>query len=162
MVTVIVAIERILGKLGEIPYGPMKEEPDENMSGESTIDRQFHVLNQTFINFFGNGTNGKARPSSTFIVNTNNCCQLCRSEKHIASACPKLVHTRPKCDKCGGGQKVDNCGLKCYFCLGLRHVEKKCWKKTTKGLRATTNFLEVLVDDEEATLVKLNRVCGND
>jgi hypothetical protein len=28
-----------------------------------------------------------------------------------------------------------------------------CWKKTAKGLAATTNFLEVLVIDEEATLL---------
>jgi hypothetical protein len=42
------------------------------MFGESTIDQQLHVLNQTFINFFGNGTDGKARPSSTFSFNTNN------------------------------------------------------------------------------------------
>jgi hypothetical protein len=52
--------------------------------------------------------------------------------------------------------------LKCYFYLGLGHTEKKCWNKNAKGLCATTNFLEVLVDDEEATLAKLNRVYGND
>jgi hypothetical protein len=29
-------------------------------------------------------------------------------------------------------------------------------------LPATTNFLEVLVDDEKATLAELDRVCGKD
>jgi hypothetical protein len=52
--------------------------------------------------------------------------------------------------------------LKCSFCLGLRHKEERCWKKTGKGLHAITNFLEVVVNDEEAILAELNRVCGDD
>ncbi len=162
MVVAVVEIEHVLGELGETPYERMKEEQDETMFGESTIDRQLHVLNETLINFFGKGTDGKVGPSSTFFVNINNCCQLCQSKEHTNSACPKLTDTRPKCAKCGGGHKIDNCGLKCSFCLGLGHTEERCWKKTTKGLLATTNFLEVLVDDEEATLAKLNHVCGDD
>jgi hypothetical protein len=35
-------------------------------------------------------------------------------------------------------------------------------KKSTKGLPTTANFLQVLVDDEEATLVELNGICGED
>jgi hypothetical protein len=58
--------------------------------------------------------------------------------------------------------KTNNCGLKCYFCFGLGHIEDKCWKKSRKGLPTTINFLEVLVDDEKATLVKLNCICGGD
>jgi hypothetical protein len=41
-------------------------------------------------------------------------------------------------------------------------MEDRCWKKSTKDLLASTNFLEVLVEDEEATLVELNRICGGD
>jgi len=41
----------------------MKEEQDEVMYGESTTDRQLHVLNETLINFFGKGTDGKVGPS---------------------------------------------------------------------------------------------------
>jgi hypothetical protein len=41
-------------------------------------------------------------------------------------------------------------------------MEERCWKKFVKGLLGTTNFLEVLVDDEEATMVELNCVCGED
>jgi len=44
----------------------------------------------------------------------------------------------------------------------LGHIHKRCWKKFRKGLLATTKFLEVLVDDEEATLVELNHVYGED
>jgi hypothetical protein len=79
VVVTTVEIEQVLGKLGETPYEPMKEEQDETMSGESTTDRQLNVLNETFINLFGKGTNGKAGPSSTFSINTNNHCQLCQS-----------------------------------------------------------------------------------
>jgi hypothetical protein len=39
VVVVVVDIERVLGELGEIPNEPMKEEQDETMSRESTIDR---------------------------------------------------------------------------------------------------------------------------
>jgi hypothetical protein len=41
-------------------------------------------------------------------------------------------------------------------------MEKRCWKKIAKGLLATTNFLEVLVDDEETIMAELNRACGDD
>jgi len=41
-------------------------------------------------------------------------------------------------------------------------MKERCWKKIAKGLPATTNFLEGLVDDEEATLAELNHVCGDD
>jgi hypothetical protein len=104
----------------------MKEEQDEVMYGESTTDRQLHVLNETLINFFGKGTDGKVGPSSTIFINTKNHCQLCRSGEHTTSACPKLVDTRPKCAKCGGGHKTDNCGLKCSFYFGLRHTKERC------------------------------------
>jgi len=41
-------------------------------------------------------------------------------------------------------------------------MKERCWKKIAKGLPTTTNFLEVLVDDEESTIAKLNHVCGDD
>jgi hypothetical protein len=39
----------MLGKLGEIPCEPMKEKQGEVAFGESIMDRQLHVLNETFI-----------------------------------------------------------------------------------------------------------------
>jgi hypothetical protein len=100
------------------------------------MDRQLHVLNETLINFFGKGTNGKARFNIVFPANGNHC-QLCRSEEHLASMCPKLIDTRPKC---GGGHETDNCGLKCFFCFNLGHIEDQCWKNITKRLATTMNF----------------------
>jgi hypothetical protein len=76
-------------------------------------------------------------------------------------ACPKHNDKRPKCGKCGGGHRVENCGIRCSFCNGLRHSKDYRWKKKdTKHSNSTTNYLEVLVNDEEATLTKLNKVCG--
>jgi hypothetical protein len=119
-------------------------------------------LNETLINFFGKGTDGKAKPSTTFFATTNKHCQLCRLEEHTTSACLKLANRRPKCGKCRGGHKTDNCGLKCSFCFRLGHIKYRCWKKFAKGLSTTINVFEVLVDAEEATLSELNCICGGD
>ncbi len=73
VVVTVAKIECVLGELGETPYEPMKEEQDETMSGESTTDCQLHVLNETLINFFGKGTDGKAGPSTSFSFNIHNC-----------------------------------------------------------------------------------------
>jgi len=57
--------------------------------------------------------------------------------------------------------EVKNCGIRCSFCNGLRHLEDHCWKKKeTKPSNSIANYLEVLVNDEEATLIKLNMICG--
>jgi len=62
--------------------------------------------------------------------------------------------------KCGG-HKVENYGIRCSFCNGLRHSEDCCWKKKdTKSSNSIANYLEVLINDEEATLTKLNMICG--
>jgi len=42
----------------------------------------------------------------------------------------------------------------------MGHIEDRFWKKNGKGPFASTNFLELLVNDEEATLTKLNWLCG--
>ena len=54
----VVAYDRIsssVGKLGETPYEPMKEEQDETTSGESTTNQQLHVLNETSLISLGRG-----------------------------------------------------------------------------------------------------------
>jgi hypothetical protein len=54
--------------------------------------------------------------------------------------------------------------MKCYFCSGLGHFEDRCWKKPKDGKSQSgaTNFLEVLLSDEEATEQHLNKLCGNE
>ncbi len=60
--------------------------------------------------------------------------------------------------------RIENCGIKCTFCAGLGHSENRCWKKPKDGKphSRTANFVEVLLDDEEATLQQLNRLCGSE
>jgi hypothetical protein len=45
----------------------------------------------------------------------------------------------------------------------MGHIENKCWKKgkDTKPHAIANNYLEVLMDDEAATLEQLNRLCGS-
>jgi len=91
-------------------------------------------------------------------------CQICRGGDHTAIACPKLNEPRPKCAKCGMPHRTENCGVKCSFCAGLGHSEDRCWKKPRDGKThpGSANFLEVMLDDEEATLQQLNKLCGSE
>jgi len=54
--------------------------------------------------------------------------------------------------------------VKCSFCSGLGHSEDRCWKKCKDGKThsGVANFLEVLLNDEVATLQQLNELCGNE
>jgi hypothetical protein len=69
--------------------------------GKRSIDMQLHVFNDTLVNYFGHGTNGKKGLSlgMTSIIQ----CQLCRLEEHITSTCCKFINLRQRCAKCGGG-----------------------------------------------------------
>jgi hypothetical protein len=60
--------------------------------------------------------------------------------------------------------RTENCGIKCTFCSRLGHSEDKCWKKPKDGKShfGTVNFLEVLLNDEAATLQQLNKLCGDE
>jgi hypothetical protein len=52
--------------------------------------------------------------------------------------------------------------LRCGFFGGLGHTEERCWKKKDAKIGvATTNYLEVLVNDEEAIQNQLNKICGS-
>jgi hypothetical protein len=75
-----------------------------------------------------------------FSFNIHNCCQLCHLEEHTISTCPKFTNTKPKCAKCGGGHKTDNCGLKCFFCLELGHTKERCWKKSASHYKFPRSF----------------------
>jgi len=60
--------------------------------------------------------------------------------------------------------RTENCGVKCSFCSGLGHSKDRCWKKPKDGKShsGAANFLEVLLNDEAATLQQLNELCGNE
>ncbi len=118
------------------------------------------ALNNTLVNFFRRDVpNSIASSSSTM----SSGCQLCKGGDHIATACPRLNETRPKCAKCNMPHRIENCGIKCSFCAGLGHSEDRCWRKPKDGKvqSGAANFVEVLLNDEQATLKQLNKLCGD-
>ncbi len=153
-------LERVLGELGETPFEPLKEEQEEGVT-ETMMEKQVIALNNTLINFLnGNVPNLVATSTSTMFGG----CQICKGGDHIATTCPRLNEPWPKCAKCGMSHRTENCGIKCSFGSGLGHSEERCWKrpKDAKSHSGAANFLEVLLNDEEATLQQLNKLCGDE
>jgi hypothetical protein len=91
-------------------------------------------------------------------------CQIYKGGDHLATTYPRLNEPWPKCAKCGMSHRTENCGIKCSFCSRLGHLEDRCWKKLKDGKSHSraANFLEVLLNDEEATKQQLNKLCGNE
>jgi len=152
--------ERMLGELGETPFEPLKEEQEVGVV-ETLMEHQVATLNNTLINFF-RGSVPNSIPSSFSTLPKE--CQVCKGRDHIATTCPRLNEPRPKCTKCGMPHRTENCGVKCSFCSGLGHSKDKCWRKSkdAKSHSGAANFLEVLLNDEVATLQQLNELCGNE
>jgi len=153
-------LERVLGELGETPFEPLKEEQEEGVA-ETLMEHQVATLNNTLINFL-RGSVPNSIPSSSSTLPEE--CQVCKGKDHIATTCPRLNEPRPKCAKCGMLHRTKNCGVKCSFCSGLEHSEDRCWRKSkdAKSHFGATNFLEVLLNDEAATLQQFNELCGNE
>jgi hypothetical protein len=160
LVGVATELERVLGELGKTPYEPLKEEQEDGVE-ETMMEKQVNALNNTFINFLKGNVQGPVTSSSSSMSTG---CQICRGGDHIATTCPRLNEPRPKCAKCGMPHRTENCGVKCSFCAGLGHSEDRCWKKPKDGKAhlESANFLEVLLNDEEATLHQLNKLCGSE
>jgi hypothetical protein len=51
MVIAATEIERVLGDLRETLYDPLREEKDEDVTGESSIDKHLSMLIETLIHF---------------------------------------------------------------------------------------------------------------
>ncbi len=156
----VIEVERVLGELGETPFELLKEEQEEG-SEETIMEKQVTALNETLVNFFkGIVRNPKASSSSTVIGG----CQICKGRDHLATTCPRMNEAQPKCAKCGMPHRIENCGVKCTYCSGLGHSEDRCWKKPKDGRShfGVANFLEVLLNDEAATLQQLNKLCGSE
>jgi hypothetical protein len=160
LVGVATELERVLGELGETPYEPLKEEQEEGVA-EIMMEKQVNALNNTLINFLKGNV---LRPVTSSSSSMSAGCQVCKGGDHLATACPRLNEPRPKCAKCGMPHRTENCGVKCSFCASLGHSEDRCWKKPKdrKVHHGSANFLEVLLNDEEATLHQLNKLCGGE
>jgi len=143
-------LEQVLGELGETPFEPLKEEQEEGVV-ETSMEHQVAVLNNTLINFFKGSVSNSVPSSSSTLLRE---CQICKGRDHIATTCPRLNKPRPKCAICGMPHRTENCGVKCSFCSGLGHLEDRCWKRSKAGKShsGAANFLEVLLNDEAATL----------
>ncbi len=115
------------------------------------MEKQVNALNHTLINFLKGNV---LRPVTSSSSSMSAGCQIYKGGDHTAIACPKLNEPRSKCAKCGMPHRIENCGVKCSFCAGLGHTEDRCWKKPKDGKAhpGSANFLEVMLDDEEATL----------
>jgi len=142
-------LEKVLGEIGEIPFEPLKEEQDEGVE-ETLMEKQVTALNDTLVNLIKRNVPNSIASSSSIMSNG---CQICKGGDHIAIACPRLNEPRSKCAKCGMSHRTKNCGVKCSFCAGLGHSEDQCWKKPKDGRShsGAANFVEVLLNDEEAT-----------
>ncbi len=114
-----IKIERVLGDLGETPYDPLREEKDEDVTGESSTDKQLSMLNETLIHLFRESST-RNRTSARSSGGASRC-QLCQAKDHIVVACLKQNDMRPKCSKCGGGHRAENCGIRCSLCNGMGH-----------------------------------------
>jgi hypothetical protein len=154
-------VERVLGELGETPFEPLKEEQEERVA-ETSMEHQVATLNDTLINFFKGGVPNSA-PSSSSSAQFREC-QICKGKDHIATSCLRLNEPRPKCAKCGMPHRTEICGVKCSFCSGLGHYEDRCWKKSKEGksYSGAANLLEVLLNNEAATLQQLDELCGKE
>ncbi len=143
-----IEVERLLGELGETPFEPLKEKQEEGMAEMSTKN-QVAALNSTLINFFKGSV---PNPISSFSPAMFIECQICEGRDHIAMTCPRLNAPWPKCARCGGPHRIENCGVKCPFYLGLGHSKDRCWRKHNERRShfGAANFLEMLLDDEEA------------
>ncbi len=106
----------------------------------------------TLIHFFGKDVGSKLGFNRGAYGNPNTC-QLCRVEDHTIGACPIHTYMQQKCAKCGGGQRVRNCGFSCPFYIYADIYQKK---RDSKGLIFVANYSEILVNNEETTLAKLN------
>jgi hypothetical protein len=91
-------------------------------------------------------------------------CQIYKGGDHLAIACLKLNDPWPKCAKCGMFHRIENYGIKCSFCSSLGHSKDRCWKKPKDGKSHSrvTNFLKVSLNDNEATMQQLNKLCENE
>ncbi len=116
------------------------------------------MLTETLIHFFRESGNRNGTSASSSRGTSR--CQLCQIDDHTTVACLKHSDMRPKFGKYGGGHRVENYGIRCSFCNGLGHSKDHCWKKKdTKLFDSIANYLEVLVNDEKATLTELNKIC---
>lgn len=90
---------------------------------------------------------------------SSNGCEICHAKDHMGNDCPRYATFRPKCQKCRGLHKTENCGLRCVFLRRTWAYIRVMWGK--KGFQTWCghqHYLEVLVDDEKRCKFNLIRI----
>ncbi len=124
-------VERVLAELGETPYEPLREEQEEEASGNN-MENPVVVLNNTLIDFFkGSVPNPVSLSYSTMFEE----CQICRGRDHVATTCPRLNEARLRYAKCNMSYRTENSGSKHTFCAELGSPRTKVGRSPKVGSR---------------------------
>ncbi len=86
MFTIVKEIKRVLGELRKMPVEPLKEEHEEGMNNDTSLEIQVTTLNESFINFFKGFLFGVR--AIALVTNGFTMCQICKSTYHITIAYP--------------------------------------------------------------------------
>jgi hypothetical protein len=77
LLVVAIEVEKVLGEIGKTPYEPLQEKREEELAlGDINTNKHLQVLNETLVNYFGRGIDGKMVP--TLGKNNTIQCQLCK------------------------------------------------------------------------------------
>jgi len=108
-----------------MPFEPPKEEQEDWMINDDTLEKQVYALNEYFINFFKGASLGVgAIPFGA--DNSNHVCQICKSTNHIATMCPCIGNMKLKCANCGLPHKMELCGMRRGYYSSVGHTKNMC------------------------------------
>ncbi len=143
--------EKCLENWGKFHMNPLRRSKKNSWKKMQQLINRPRYLVVSWSNFLKRQT--KLQPITTLKGSSNFIrCQICKAKYHQAMTFPKYGNSKSKCQKCGGLHKIENYGLKCNFYGKMVHDEKQCFKINLKSEIIAINFMEVLVDDKEATL----------
>jgi len=98
---------------------------------DAVMEKHVNALNESFISFFKQGISSRLGDGSLGI-STSPMCQICNVVDHVVIICSKIGDLQFKCNKCGLPHRMENCGLRCGFCIGMGHIKNMCWKNGEK------------------------------
>jgi len=95
-----VEVEQMFSDLGETPFEPLKEQPNEGMHIETIVEMQITTINESLFSFFKQGIVITTRVNP-FGSKPSKTCYIYIAINHIAVTCPKIGDLRFKWAKCG-------------------------------------------------------------
>ncbi len=88
--------------------------------GDTNSNKHLQALKEMLVNYFGRGIDIRMDPNLGRVSIFQ--CHLCKVEEHTTFACCKLVDLRPKCAKCGDGQKIEIVAWNVFLCSNMGHT----------------------------------------